>query len=185
MKYLAIFLPIILLPINAHSLQNPMFAYGTQNSIMISVGQSTGQGNLGKLVAPWEWDMTPATITMIQYSQPITILRLPARINISGGQNFAYHSMDGASFGAIGVSWDILLAARAGFYFGIGIGPYMRDSGDKYVKSRLVFGEKVFIGKNITNKIRAEFFTLHFSNGDFTNPNHGFNFTGLGINYSF
>ena len=125
------------------------------------------------------------TLAMFQYSQPITFLRLPSRINIHGVQNFAYRGARGASFGALGISLDTLLAAWRGFYFGIGIGPYMRDSADQYVSSRLVFGERVFIGKNVTPTIRAEIFTLHFSNGDFTEPNHGFNFAGLGINYSF
>lgn len=92
---------------------------------------------------------------------------------------------DGASFGAIGVSWDVVFASICGWYFGAGIGPYMRDSGDKYVESRLVFGERVFIGKNIGDRVRAEIFTLHFSNGDFTHLNHGFNFLGIGVNYSF
>ena len=61
----------------------------------------------------------------------------------------------------------------------------MRDSGDKYVESRLVFGEKVFIGKNIGDRWRAELFTLHFSNGDFTELNSGFNYLGLGVHYNF
>ena len=70
-------------------------------------------------------------------------------------------------------------------YIGAGIGPYMRDSHDRYVESRLVFGERVFIGKNIGNDWHIEFFTQHFSNGDFTEINRGFNFTGLSVSYSF
>ena len=61
----------------------------------------------------------------------------------------------------------------------------MRDSGDKYVSSRLVFGERVFVGKRISDNLATELFTLHFSNGDFTEPNRGFNFVGIAINYSF
>lgn len=176
---------MILIPTTIMANANPMFADNTRNSIGIYVAQSTGQGDLGHLVFPWEWEFNPMTLVMAQYSQPINILRLPGRINIHALQNLAYGAADGASFGAVGISWDVLIAAWRGFYFGIGIGPYMRDSGDKYVDSRLVFGEKVFVGKNVTEKIRAELFSLHFSNGDFTNPNHGFNFVGMGINYSF
>ena len=183
MKYIALI--FILTPIFAHASHNPMFAHGTRNSIGIYATQSTGHGDLGHLVAPWDWDITPMTSVILQYSQPITFLRLPSRINIHAVQNFAYNSARGASFGALGISLDTLIFSKCGFYIGIGIGPYMRDSADQYVASRLVFGEKVFIGKNITPQTRAEIFTLHFSNGDFTEPNHGFNFAGLGFNYSF
>ena len=164
---------------------NPMFANNTQNSFGIWIAQGTGQGDLGHLILPWDWNINPMTLAMLQYSQPIKLLRLPARVNISLLQNIAYHSADGTSFGAMGVSWDVVLASWCGWYVGAGIGPYMRDSGDKYVESRLVFGEKVFVGKNLTDKLHAEIFTLHFSNGDFTELNRGFNFLGMGINYSF
>lgn len=164
---------------------NPMFAEHTQNSIGIYAGQSTAQGDLGHLVFPWDWRIKPMSIAILQYAQPINILRLPGRVNVSMLQNFAYDSEDGASFGAFGISWDVVLGSFCGWYFGGGIGPFMRDSGDKYVESRLVFGERLFIGKNIGENWRAELFTLHFSNGDFTEINRGFNFVGLGINYSF
>ncbi len=174
---------ILLTPFN--TIANPMFGQNTQNSIGIHIGQSTGHGDLGHLVLPWEWKFGPMTAVMLQYSQPIQILRLPARINIHALQNFAYRGADGASFGAIGISWDIAFLSWCGWYFGAGLGPYMRDSGDQYVESRLVFGERVFIGKRINNRTSAEIFTLHFSNGDFTHTNHGFNFLGLALNYSF
>lgn len=168
-----------------NSFANPMFAKNTKNSLSVHLGQGTGQGDLGHLIAPWEWRFKPMTMAMLQYSQPVKILRLPARVNVSALQNIGYSSEDGTSFGAVGISWDIVFGQWCGFYVGAGIGPYIRDSGDKYVESRLVFGEKVFVGKNITDKIRTEIFTLHFSNGDFTELNRGFNFVGMSINYSF
>lgn len=164
---------------------NPMFDTYNQNSVGIYIAQSTGHGDLGHLVLPWEWDINPMTMVMLQYSQPIPIFRLPARINFNLIQNFAYKNDDGKSFGAIGVSWDVVLAQYCGWYFGIGIGPYMRDSGDDFVASRLVFGERVFLGKNLNNRTRAELFSQHFSNADFTEINRGFNFIGLALNYSF
>ncbi len=164
---------------------NPMFAEHKQNSIGFYIAQSTGHGDLGHLVFPWDWEINPATFVMLQYSQPTEIFRLPARINFNLMQNFAYRHDDGKSFGAIGVSWDIVLIKWCNWYFGIGAGPYMRDSGDEYVESRLVFGERVFIGTSISTNARAEIFTQHFSNGDFTEINRGFNFVGMAINYSF
>ena len=164
---------------------NVMFGDDTRNSIGIYAAQGTGPGTLFKLIQPGLWDISPMTLAMMQYSQPMEIMRLDARMNISFVQNFGYESSKGLSFFATGVSWDIALLQWCGWYFGGGIGPYMRDSHDRYVSSRLVFGEKVFIGKNIGENIRAELFTLHFSNGDFTETNRGFNYVGVGVNYSF
>lgn len=179
----AIILFILVAPLQTNA--NPMFAHKTENSIGVFVAQSTGQGNLGHLIAPWDWRVTPMTMIMVQYSQPISLFRLPSRINLIGLQNFAYNSADGASFGAAGISLDVALFNWCGWYAGVGLGPYMRDSGDRFVESRLVFGERVFIGKNVTKRIRAEFFTQHFSNGDFTELNRGFNFAGLAIHWCF
>ena len=180
------FYPTILMTVLSFSAYaNPMFADNTQNNIGIYIAQSTGHGDLGHLIFPWDWKINPMTIIIAQYSQPINIFRLPGRINIGLMQNFAYNTDKGKSFGAIGISWDVSLINWNGWYFGIGIGPYLRDSGDNYVESRLVFGERFFIGKNINKNIHAELFTQHFSNGDFTEINRGFNFLGLAINYSF
>ncbi len=164
---------------------NPMFGPNTRNTFGIHIGQSTSHGDLGHLIFPWDWHISPMTIFILQYSQPTSVFRLPSRLNLSLLQNLAYHSNDGASFGAIGISLDTVWLSWCDWYIGIGLGPYMRDSGDRYVESRLVFGEKIFIGTRITDRINAELFTLHFSNGDFTRPNHGFNFIGLSVNYSF
>ncbi len=185
MKY---FLPCFIaaiIPLCASASYNPMFGDNHKNSVSVHLGQGTGPGSLFKLVNPGQWDFMPQTMIMAQYSQPMTLFRLPARQNFNVVQNFGYNSSRGLSFLGVGISWDVVPFSWCGFYIGGGLGPYMRDSHDRYVSSRLVFGEKLFIGKNISDKWRAEFFTLHFSNGDFTEINRGFNFTGLAINYSF
>ncbi len=185
-KFVALFSMILSMPAFADTtVYNPMFGTNTQNSIALYASQGTGAGSLFKLIDPFMWDFEPMTNLMLQYSQPTEIFRLPSRINLSFVQNFGYHHNHGLSFMAIGISWDIALVNWRGFYIGIGIGPYMRDSRDWYVASRLVFGERFFIGKNVSDRWRIEWFTQHFSNGDFTEINRGFNFTGLAINYSF
>ena len=165
MKY---FLPCFIaaiIPLCASASYNPMFGDNHKNSVSVHLGQGTGPGSLFKLVNPGQWDFMPQTMIIVQ--------------------NFGYNSSRGLSFLGVGISWDVVPFSWCGFYIGGGLGPYMRDSHDRYVSSRLVFGEKLFIGKNISDKWRAEFFTLHFSNGDFTEINRGFNFTGLAVNYSF
>ena len=162
-----------------------MFGENHKNSITLNVAQSTGSHDVGKLVWPFKWDISPQTLIMLSYAQPMEIMRLPARMNVTLMQNIAYESNKGLSFIGIGASWDVSLFQYNGFYFGIGIGPYYRDNHDRWVSSRFIFGEKVFIGKQIDQNWRAELFTQHFSNGDLTPVNHGFNFIGIGANYSF
>lgn len=185
MKKIAILSLLCALPIVSYGAENPMFGRGAQNSLGLYVAQSTGDGTLFKLVEPWLWEFSPQTLFMFQYAQPMEIFRLPARINFELTQNVGYHGGHGLSFFAAGVSWDVALLQWRGFYTGVGVGPYMRDSRDRWVSSRLVFGERFFIGYRVADNMTVEYFTQHFSNGNFTDPNRGFNFTGLAFNYSF
>ena len=77
---------------------NVMFGDDTRNSIGIYAAQGTGPGTLFKLIQPGLWDISPMTLAMIQYSQPMEIMRLDARMNISFVQNFGYESSKGLSF---------------------------------------------------------------------------------------
>lgn len=155
------------------------------NSITFYAAQGVGSGSLLKLIQPGLWDFDPQTFTMLQYSQPIKFFRLDSRLNLNMVQNFAYKSSEGLDFWGMGISIDTALLQYKDWYMGIGIGPYMRDHMDRWVESRLVFGEKVFIGKNINEDWHVELFTIHFSNGNFTPANEGFNFAGLSIGYKF
>jgi len=169
----------------AFAATNPMFSDGYENSVTLNIAQSTGSHNIRKLIWPPDWTIYPQTLIMLTYAQPMEIMRLPSRMNISVVQNIAYESSHGLSFIGAGMSWDVSLFDWRGYYLGIGIGLYYRDNRDRWVSSRLMFGEKVFIGKDISDRWRGEFFTQHFSNGDLTDINTGFNFIGLGVNYSF
>lgn len=155
------------------------------NSMTLYAAQSTGSGSLLKLVQPGIWEFYPQTLVMLQYAQPIKFFRLDSRLNLNIGQNFAYNSSRGLSFMGIGISVDTALLQYDGWYMGIGIGPFMRNRMDRWVESRLVFGEKFFIGKNISDNWYAEIFTIHFSNGNFTPRNEGFNFAGISVGYKF
>ena len=165
--------------------ENNVF-FGEQiNSMTIYAAQSTGSGSLLKLIQPGLWDFSPQTFLMAQYSQPMKFFRLDSRLNLNITQNIAYKSSHGLNFFSMGVSIDTALLQYHDWYTGIGIGPYMRDNMDRWVDSRLVFGEKVFIGKSINKNWNIELFTIHFSNGNFTKTNKGFNFVGFGIGYKF
>jgi len=180
-----------LIPVAATILMTPAVAdtnimFGDKiNSITIYGAQGVGSGSLLKLIQPGLWDFNPQTLLLAQYSQPMKFFRLDSRLNLNVIQNFAYKSSSGLTFFGMGISIDTALLQYDDWYMGIGIGPYMRDNMDYWVESRLVFGEKVFIGKNFANNWHAELFTIHFSNGNFTPRNEGFNFAGFGVGYKF
>ena len=176
---------VSIFPIVAMATESPMFGANDINSISVGVATGTGSGSLLHLVYPGDWDFVPMNMIIANYAQPMTIFRMPARMNATFVQNTAYHSAHGLSFFGVGLSWDIAPFEWYGFYIGAGLGPYYRNNRDRWVSSRLVFGEKLFIGYKIAEHMRAEFFTLHFSNGDFTETNLGFNFTGVSVVYSF
>ena len=182
-KYLiSLISALFIMPVMADT--NVMFG-DKINSITLYAAQSVGSGSLLKLIQPGLWDFNPQTFIMAQYSQPIQFFRLDSRLNLDVVQNFAYKSSHGLDFFGLGISVDTALLQYDGWYMGIGIGPYMRNNMDRWVESRLVFGEKVLIVKNISNNWHAELFTIHFSNGNFTQKNEGFNFAGLGVGYRF
>ena len=155
------------------------------NSITIYGAQSTGSGTLLKMIQPGIWKISPQTFIMAQYSQPMKFFRLDSRLNFNVGQNISYKSGRGLNFFGIGISIDSALLQYNDWYMGIGIGPFMRDNMDRWVESRLVFEEKFFIGKSFATNWAFEIFTIHFSNGNFTKKNEGFNFAGVSIGYKF
>ena len=164
---------------------NPMFGNRHENAITLLFAQGTGSGSMLKLIDPADWEFAPMTLVMGTYSQPMTIFKIPARMNATIMQNTAYHSAHGLSFFGVGLSWDVSAFDWHGWYIGGGLGLYYRNNYDRWVSSRLVCGVKFFIGKNVTDNLRMEMFTLHFSNGDLTDTNRGFNFWGLSVGYSF
>lgn len=177
---------IVLATLSTGALAETNVFFGDKmNSITLYAQQSVGSGTLLKLVQPGLWDFCPQTFIMAQYSQPIQFFRLDSRLNLNIGNNFAYKSSDGLGFLGIGISVDSALLQYKGWYIGIGIGPFMRDSRDRWIESRLVFQEKFFIGKSFANNWNIEIATIHFSNGNFTSVNEGFNFTGISIGYKF
>ena len=184
MKKYLISLIVAILSVPAMAETNIMFG-DKINSMTLYMAQGVGSGSLLKLIQPGLWDFNPQTFAMLQYAQPIKFFRLDSRLNLNVTQNFAYKSSAGLSFFAMGISVDTALLQYDDWYMGIGIGPYMRDHMDRWVESRLVFGEKVFIGKNIDENWHVELFTIHFSNGNFTPANEGFNFAGLSVGYKF
>ncbi len=106
MKHILTSLIIITAGAPAMAADNPMFGAAHQNAIAIHAAQGTGSGSLFKLADPLLWKIEPMTMLMVQYSQPMTIFRLPARQNLNIVQNIGYESDRGLSFVGVGISWD-------------------------------------------------------------------------------
>ena len=122
-----------------------------------------------------------AGLLMLHYSQPTKIFRLDARQSLHIGHVFS--ESDQWSFG--GLSFDAVLVSWNKFYIGAGIGAYIRNNMTPRLDSRFTFGEKAFIGYQITEKLGTELFIQHYSNGDLTGQNLGYNFLGLSFNMNF
>lgn len=120
-------------------------------------------------------------LVMLQYSQPTTLFRLSARQNMHAG--YVISSSDAWSF--VGASLDAALIHFGDFYFGAGIGGFIRTEQTPRLGSRFTFGERAFAGYKITPRIAAEIYVQHFSNGDLTKENAGYNFVGLSANMNF
>lgn len=125
--------------------------------------------------------------SMLIYSQPNRIFRLPGRINfeLGGVSNLADSPYN---FLIAGISEDMLLpllvSSVGSMFAGVGIGIYIRNTADDRIGSNFTFGERVFLGYSYQG-LSIEIFIKHYSNGTLEKPNGGHNFAGLMLGYSF
>jgi hypothetical protein len=124
----------------------------------------------------------------IVYSQPNTFFRLQGRQNFEGLCFFAYNNKYRKynRFTA-GLSQDIIIPVyiyNCNFFCGLGTGIFISDIGTEKISSRFMFGQKAFVGIKFGTEI-IELFVRHFSNGDLTSKNEGYNFFGIAIVHNF
>ena len=124
----------------------------------------------------------------IHYSQPNHFFRLAGRLSAELETFFDTKDFSEIIFG---ISQDIVLPLfMDNFYFGVGLGIYIRSQVDSYIGSAFNFGEKVFLGYRFKKvhdyfDIELEAFVKHYSNGSLRLPNIGFNFFGFGVSFLF
>lgn len=166
MKYQLLFLGLLVTvsrPVAAYDL-NPMFGdYHSQ--IGVYGGYAVGG------TAPEHFN----GYGLVQYSQPMSIFRLPGRRNIHAG----YVNSRSDPWYMAGGSLDVALLSTNRTWFGIGIGANYRNTDTAGMNSRLIFGERVFIGYRMTDNFNLEIYAQHYSNGDLSEKNKGYNFIGL------
>ena len=136
---------------------------------------------------------------MLTYSQPSTWWRLEGRRNVHimrfVGRTRGAHPMYlreqlGVSTGnsiaqwAIGYSHDIIFWQPRNFFFGAGIGGFVKEQKNDFGGSRWMWGERIFIGYR-AGRMHFEFALTHYSNGRMHKFNHGVNSFGFGIGWAF
>ncbi|MDR2770324.1 MAG: acyloxyacyl hydrolase [Rickettsiales bacterium] len=164
---------------------DPIFG-GDQNQISLTWGRSTGGGPLSQLIIP-NWRFEGFEYFELSYGQPSEFFRLPARLNVHAGYLADHRDrpVREKSHLLAGISWDAVLLRYCGFYFGMGIGAFIKEFADEQQDSQFNFGEKAFIGYRFDGGYNAEFSTRHFSNGDLTPGNGSYNFAGITFAVSF
>ena len=146
---------------------NPAF-FQKKNQLSVSYGQSYRDR--------WE----KLFIGGISYGQPNEFFRLPGRINVEfltahGIGDMAQYKQDII----FGFAQDLISPPIWRMYAGINLGIYIKPKITERINSRFTFGERAFLGYNISENWGAELYWRHFSNGDLTDKNKGQNFIGL------
>jgi lipid A 3-O-deacylase len=188
MKKFVSFIFAALISVSGYASENPIFG-DAQNQISVKASIGTGGSSMYNLLGI-RWKMEPFSFFSVEYSQPITFFRLPARQNIEIGTTYGFDKRDGEdwshySWPIIGLSMDPVLLHTERCYAGVGVGPYIKWQVDSRQDSRFVFGTKVFMGCRVNNSFGVELFTKHFSNGNLTPINAAYNFVGLDVNVNF
>ena len=164
---------------------NPLFN-GYENQITVNFGFGV---NSGFLIAP-PTQFVPFNMLQIQYSQPTTFFRLPARKSVSVIQTLGHGSKYGWNWDKYTIpiamlSEDVVPLYGQDWYTYIGLGVGMQGQQNERIGSKLLFGFKLGAGYKITECTAVELFMQHYSNGNTAPENNSYAFYGLGISYSF
>lgn len=173
-----VLLSCLLSPALADSpVDNPMFGE-KQNQFGLYAGGSTGTGAVSRMGSTLQVQEDLGVVEL-QYAQPSTFFRLPARSSIHVAQIVGQDKTQVV----FGLMQEFLLVPNfERFYAGLGLGIYIKErSTDGRVDSAFTFGEKLFLGNRFDNYYSMELYWRHFSNGDITPVNKAYNFVGLGL----
>lgn len=164
---------------------NPFFN-GYDNQITFNLGYGTNHGFL--LSPPTQW--VPFTMAQIQYSQPTTFFRIPARKSLNViqtlgfGKKYGWH-WDKYTIPIAMLSEDIMLFSNCKWYTFMGIGVGMQAQQNERIGSKFLFGFKLGAGYRISECTSVEAFMQHISNGNTAPENNSYAFYGLGLSFNF
>ena len=157
-----------------------------QNQISFGVGQGFDTG----ILLPPPVRPVPFYITTLQYSQPTTFFRIPARRSLNLSMTIGLHEKYGwrwqdYSIPMVYATEDIALFRYKQFYAGLGAGVGLQAQENKRLGAKLIFEFKLTFGYNFNRRCAAELFIQHFSNANTADENNSYAFYGLGITYNY
>ncbi|MBR5904804.1 MAG: acyloxyacyl hydrolase [Alphaproteobacteria bacterium] len=149
-----------------------------------------GQGFDTGILLPPPVRPVPFYIGTIQYTQPTTFFRIPARRSLNFSQTIGIKEKNGwkwqdFSIPIFYVSEDIAMFRYKRLYMGMGAGVGLQGKENERLGSKLLFQFKIEFGYNINKKWAVELFIQHFSNANTAEENHSYAFYGLGLTYNY
>ena len=157
-----------------------------QNQIAFGIGQGFDTG----ILLPPPTRPVPFYIGTIQYSQPTTFFRVPARRSVNISETLGLYKKYGwdwpdYTIPMIYFTEDIALFRYESIYAGLGAGAGLQAKQNERIGSKLLFEFKLTFGYNFNEQWAAEFFIQHFSNANTADENNSYAFYGLGFTYNY
>ena len=170
---------------SAYAEFNP-FMGDAKNQIALMAGQGFDQG----FIVPPPFRIVPFYATQIQYSQPTTFFRLPARQSLNIVQPIGMARKYGWDWKDFSIpialaSGDVALLYGCDWYTSVGGGVGLQAQQNDRIGTKLVFQMKLTAGYRFNENWGAEFYIQHFSNGNTYHKNYSYAFYGFGVTYSF
>ena len=149
-----------------------------------------GQGFDNGYIIPLPYHAVPFYIAQIQYSQPTTFFRLPARQSLNVAETAGFGEMYGWDWREFTIpmaviSGDVALLHGQKWYTGVGAGAGLQAKQNIRLGAKLLFQFKMFYGYRINEKWNVELYAQHFSNANTAEENKSYAFFGLGISRNF
>ncbi len=169
----------------AASAHNPFFGE-YQNQFSFTAGQGV---NSGFLIPP-PIEPVPFYLLTVQYSQPTTFFRLPARRSVNIGQTLGFGKKYGWDWDSyitpmIYLTEDVALLHGDRWYLSSGFGVGLQASENERLGAKLLFSFEIAYGYRITEEIGIEAFVHHMSNANTAEENNSYAFYGIGATYNF
>jgi len=154
------------------------------------IGFNFAQGIDNGFIVPPPGKFVPFFIAHLQYSQPTTFFRIPARQSINIAQTLGFGHKYGWDWGnfvtpMIFMSGDIMLLDLCKYYLSGGAGIGLQAEENERLGAKLLFQFKITAGWHIDDKWGLEFYMQHFSNANTAPQNHSYAFYGFGVVYNF
>lgn len=185
MKKIAFSFALIMLCVGAHAEHNP-FTGNHEHQVALNMGWGVDSG----IIVPPPARFVPFYLLHMQYSQPTTFFKLPARqsLNVAQtlgfGKKYGWH-WDKYTIPMVMISGDVALVEFRDAYFSMGAGAGLQAQQNERLGAKLLFQLKLIAGYRLTDNMGVELFVQHFSNANTSEDNHSYAFYGAGLTYSF